>query len=55
MSNSIYNHPNYGPIFGGGFDICIANKSNSNKNSYSNFTSSYGKNEGANLRDLTKE
>ena len=40
-----YNHPNYGPCFGKGFDLCIGeNVSNfftTNKH-YSEFPSSYG-------------
>ena len=31
----------YGPIFGGGHDLCIANGANANSNSYSNLGNSY--------------
>ena len=36
-SNAIYRTSGYGPIFGGGHDILIANNANSNTNSYTNF------------------
>ena len=36
-SNAIRQHPGYGPTFGGGHDIYIANNANSNTNSYTNF------------------
>ena len=38
---AIYTNPGYGPTFGGGHDIYIANNANSNKNSYSNFCHTY--------------
>ena len=31
----------YGPLFGGGWDICIADNANGNTNSYTNFGNSY--------------
>ena len=31
----------YGPIFGGGADICISDKCDANSNSHANFPSSY--------------
>jgi len=36
-SNAIYRHASYGPTFGGGHDIYIANNANSNTVSYTNF------------------
>ena len=36
---AIYCHPGYGPSFGGGHDIHIANNANDNRKSYSNFWS----------------
>jgi len=38
---AIYASPSYGPTFGNGFDLFIANQSNNNTNSYSNLGSSY--------------
>ena len=32
---------NYGPVFGGGNDICISNAPNSNNNSYVNLNNTY--------------
>jgi hypothetical protein len=55
MRCSIYGHPNFCPAFGGGHDIVIVNNSNRDKISYSFLSHSYGKNEGANQRDLTKQ
>jgi len=40
-TNSIYCHSSYGPTFGGGHDIYIANNSNQNSTSYSNLCHSY--------------
>jgi hypothetical protein len=40
-SDGIYFGSNYGPIFGGGHDLCIADKSNINTTSYSNLGLSY--------------
>ena len=36
---AIYRYSGYGPTFGGGHDIKIANNANSNTNSYTNFGS----------------
>jgi len=36
-SRAIYRRLSYGPTFGGGFDIYIANNANSNTNSFSDF------------------
>ena len=40
---AIYDHSSYGPTFGGGYDICIANGCKSNQSSYcqSNYTYSF--------------
>jgi hypothetical protein len=51
--HSIYSAYVNGPVFGGHGDITICDKSNANKSSYTRLTSSYGKNESANERDLT--
>jgi len=40
-NNGIYCDISYGPIFGGGYDLFIADKSNTNTNSYSNLSHSY--------------
>ena len=40
-SHAIYWRSSYGPTFGGGHDIYIANNANSNTNSYTNFGRSY--------------
>ena len=40
-SLAIYREPGYGPTFGGGHDIYIADNANQNANSYTNFGSSY--------------
>ncbi len=40
-TNAVYHGPSYGPTFGGGHDIHLANASNANNASYSNFPSSY--------------
>ena len=40
-SVGIYCRRSNGPIFGGGFDLCIADKSNTNTTSYSNLGYSY--------------
>jgi hypothetical protein len=39
--HAIRGHPSYGPSFGGGHDIHIADNSNSNFDSYSNFGYTY--------------
>ncbi|XP_067122453.1 kelch-like protein 1 [Centruroides vittatus] len=38
---AIAHHPEYGPIFGAGADLCIANNCNANLESYSNLPHSY--------------
>jgi hypothetical protein len=38
---AIYNHPSYGPAFGSGYDLYIANQSNNNGSCYANIGSSY--------------
>jgi hypothetical protein len=38
---ALYTRPIYGPTFGGGHDIHIANNSNANTGSYTNFDHSY--------------
>ncbi|CAF0858914.1 unnamed protein product [Rotaria sp. Silwood1] len=38
---AIRHHKNYGPTFGAGHDIYLANSSNSNNSSYTNFPTSY--------------
>jgi hypothetical protein len=38
---ALYTKPTYGPTFGGGHDIHIANNSNANTGSYTNFDHSY--------------
>ena len=40
-TNAIRQYSSYGPTFGGGFDIYIANNANSNTNSYTYFGHSY--------------
>ena len=40
-SNAIYRGSSYGPIFGGGHDIHIADNANQNTGSYTNFGVSY--------------
>ena len=40
-SFAIYRDPSYGPTFGGGHDIYIADNANQNANSYANFGTSY--------------
>jgi len=40
-SRAIYRYPSYGPVFGGGSDILIADNANSNTNSFTNFGHSY--------------
>ena len=39
--NAIYGNSGYGPTFGGGHDIYIANSAGSNRNSYSNVGHTY--------------
>jgi hypothetical protein len=41
QGNGIYCLTSCGPTFGGGFDLCIDDKSNSNTNSRSNLGHSY--------------
>ena len=38
---AIYRYSGFGPTFGAGFDIYIANNANSNTNSYTNFGVSF--------------
>ncbi|XP_076316734.1 BTB/POZ domain-containing protein 9 isoform X2 [Tachypleus tridentatus] len=38
---AIAHHPDYGPIFGAGADLCLANNCNANLESYSNLPHSY--------------
>ena len=38
---AIYRHSRYGPTFGGGIDLLIANNAGSQSYSYTNFGSSY--------------
>ena len=40
-SFAIYREPDYGPTFGVGHDIYIADNANQNANSYANFGTSY--------------
>ncbi|CAH3191542.1 unnamed protein product, partial [Porites evermanni] len=40
-SFAIYREPSYGPTFGGGHDIYVADNANQNPNSYTNFGTSY--------------
>ena len=40
-SVAIYMNSRYGPTFGGGHDIYIADKANGNNNSYAKLSSSY--------------
>ena len=40
-SSAIFRHSRYGPTFGGGHDIHIANNANSNQDSYAYFGHSY--------------
>jgi hypothetical protein len=37
----IYCSPNYGPVFGGGQDVCIADNCYGSTNSYSSFSTTY--------------
>jgi len=39
--NGPYDHPSYGPTWGGGHDLYISNGCNGNNSSYSNFPNSY--------------
>jgi hypothetical protein len=41
MINSVYTHAPYGPTFGGGHDMHVADQSNRNTNSYTNFGHTY--------------
>jgi len=38
-TSAIYRHNSYGPVFGGGHDLCIANSCRSNTSSYCNKSS----------------
>ena len=40
--NAIYDYSSYGPTFGSGHDLCIANQCTQNNSSYCNFPYSYG-------------
>ena len=40
-SNAMFGHSSYGPIFGGGHDLCIKIDSNNNSNSFSNLGNTY--------------
>jgi hypothetical protein len=54
-SYSIKNYNNkYGPLFGKICDLGISDPENSIEPSFSTLLGSYGKSEGANERDLTK-
>ena len=44
ISNSVYTNPKYGPTFGGGHDIYVADQSNLHMNSYTNFGNTYALN-----------
>lgn len=46
-SHAIYMKTSYGPTFGGGHDIYIADRANSNINSFTNFGHSYNLPSGA--------
>ncbi len=39
--NAIYDHIKWGPVYGGGYDLCIADKCNQNNGSAANFPYSY--------------
>jgi hypothetical protein len=41
LINAVYTHFQCGPIFGGGHDIFVADQSNANTNSYTNFGHTY--------------
>jgi len=41
MIYSVYTHAQYGPTFGGGHDLNVADQSNANTNSYTNFGNTY--------------
>ena len=40
-SSAIYRYSRYGPMFGAGHDLYIANNANSNTNSFTSFGNSY--------------
>jgi hypothetical protein len=42
-NNAIYDKFDWGPVFGNGFDLYIANKCNQNSDSGANFPSSYNR------------
>ena len=42
QGSAIYDYSGYGPTFGGGHDICIANGCKSNSSSYCNSNHTYG-------------
>ena len=48
---SIYCHPNYGPCFGSGFDLCLPDRFIKSNGTYSKFPCSYGA--GASKNELT--
>jgi len=48
LSQAIYMNPLYGPTFGGGHDIYIADKGNANANSYAQLGHSYNYPSGVN-------
>ncbi len=50
-SYAIYMQSSFGPTFGTGHDIYIADKANGNKNSYTNFGTSYKLPSGAKDRE----
>jgi hypothetical protein len=51
-SQAILCYPSYGPTFGNGWDIHVADNSNSNTNSYSNLGSGYVNDTGVNGREV---
>lgn len=42
-NNLIYNYEDYGPTFGGGFDLCIADQCNINNNSIADFPTTFNR------------
>ena len=44
IANSVHTHPAYGPTFGGGHDIYVADQSNLQMNSHTNFGNTYALN-----------
>jgi hypothetical protein len=47
----IYCHPNYGPVFGGGFDLCIADNCYGSASSYSSFPTTYNREGSSKIED----